>query len=431
MTLSPRHVLSASALATCVVSISLTVASSAMTQKSGAAAGAGRTWVTAWATSQQALGDSRVTNATVRMIGRVTIPGDTVRVRLDNAFGSGAVTIGAAYAGLRVQGAALAQGSSRKLSFNGAAEVSIPAGGSVWSDAVRLPVTAQQDLAVSLYVPGMNVQPSQHTAAVVTSYRSADGSGNVAADDGRAPFTITTTSTWWLKAIEVETAPSSSAVVAFGDSITDGTCSTLDAHDRWEDVVSVRLGLQGESAGPRRSASGERLKAVVNEGIGGNTITREGLIPPADSTPGLERFDRDVLSHHGVTEVVVFMGTNDIRRGASAAQVIAGTSTIVQRIKAKGMRAVGATIIPRHNVPPNGTNTGWNAEKTRIRNEVNQWIRTRAPFDDVIDFDKVVRDPANADVLYPAFNCGDGIHPSPSGYFAMGTAVDLSLFSKK
>ena len=111
--------------------------------------------------------------------------------------------------------------------------------------------------------------------------------------------------------------------------------------------------------------------------------------------------------------------------------MIAGLTSIAQRIKAKGIRVHGVTIIPRHNVAPPANNTGWNAEKTRIKNEVNQWIRTKAPFDDVIDFDKVVRDPTNPDLLQPAFNCGDGIHPSPAGYYAMGRAIDLSLFQTR
>jgi lysophospholipase L1-like esterase len=250
----------------------------------------------------------------------------------------------------------------------------------------------------------------------VTSYRSADGSGDVTAEEGAMRFETTTTALWWLKAIDVQSA-SPGTIVAFGDSITDGTCSTLDAHDRWEDVLSVRLGLDHQA-----------LKAVINEGIGGNTVTREGLSPPPDSTPGLERLDRDVLSHHGVTDVVLFMGTNDIRRDASAASVIEGTSSIIKQVKAKGFRIIGATIIPRHNVAPTGTNTGWNPEKTRIRNQVNEWIRTKAPFDAVIDFDRAVRDPSNADLLVPAFNCGDGIHPSPLGYFEMGKSIDLGLF---
>src|SRR6185503_874668 len=197
------------------------------------------TWITAWGTSQQALADVAITNATVRMIARVTIPGENIRIRLDNTFGTAAVRIGRAYVGYRVQGAALAAGSNRPVTFSGTPEATIPAGGSTWSDPVRLPVLAQQDLAVSLYIPGSGVRPSQHTGAVATSYR-----------------------------------------------IADGTCSTLDAHDRWEDVLSVRLGLEHDANARRASGPGPGLKAVVNEGIGGNTITREGLTPPADSTPG-------------------------------------------------------------------------------------------------------------------------------------------------
>jgi lysophospholipase L1-like esterase len=370
-------------------------------------------WVTAWSTSQQTLGDARITNATVRMIARVTVPGSAVRVRLDNAFGAEPLSIGRASVGPRIRNSALARGSNRPLTFSGASAVVIPPGGTVWSDPVSLKVFAQQDLAVSLYIPGTSVRPSQHTAAVVTSYRSADGSGDGTSDEAGDAFKETTTSLWWLKAIDVQSADASGVIVAFGDSITDGTCSTLDAHDRWEDLVSVRL---------------DGRKAILNEGIGGNTVTREGLMPPADSPPGVERFDRDVLSHHGVTDVVFFMGTNDIRRGATAAAVIAGLTTIVSRTKAKNIHTIGVTIIPRHNVAPAGTNSGWDAGKTRVRNEVNQWIRSKAPFDGVIDFARVVHDPADADLLYPPFNCGDGIHPSPAGYYQMGKSVDLKVF---
>jgi len=398
---------------------------------SGAAAqnSTGRaTWVTAWGTSQQTLGDTQITNATVRLIARVTIPGDNLRIRLDNTFGMTSLTIGRAYVGYRIQGAAIAAGSNRPITFNGVSMAKIPGGGSIWSDPVRLPVLAQQDLAVSLYIPESNVKPSQHTGAVVTSYRGADGTGDVASSEERTAFTSTTTALWWLKAIDVESTSVAGAIVAFGDSITDGTCSTLDAHDRWEDVVSVRLGLESEPNATARRGPATRLKSVVNEGIGGNTLTRENLTPAVDSTPGLERLERDALSHHGVTDVVLFMGTNDIRRGASASQVIAAMTSIIQKVKARNIRIIGVSIIPRHNVAPAGTNTGWNAEKTAIRNEVNQWIRTKAPFDRVIDFDRVVRDPMNPDLLRSAFNCGDGIHPSPAGYYAMGKSVDLKLF---
>jgi len=379
--------------------------------------------VTAWGTSQNGAGTNMVSDTTVRMIARVTISGQAVRIRLDNTFGGSPLSIGAAYIGERIQGAAVAPGSNRRITFNTSASVSVPAGGSVTSDPVRMNVLAQQDLAVSLHIGGAMVRPSQHGGAQVTSYLGANGAGDVAAEEGATPFTGTTTSTFWLKAIDVSSSSSTGSIVAFGDSITDGTCTTVDAHDRWEDLLAVRLAL--DAAGRGRMGA---HKAIVNEGIGGNTITREHLQPAPDSPPGLERFERDVLTHQGVTHVILFMGTNDIRRGASAAQVIAGMEELAKRAKARGLKTIGVTIIPRHNRAPEPNNTGWDGAKTQVRHAVNQWIRTKAPFDALIDFDTVVRDAKNADLILPAFNCGDGIHPSPRGYFEMGQSVPLDLF---
>lgn len=388
-------------------------------------------WITAWGTSQNGLGMNAVTHTTVRMIARVTSSGEAVRIRLDNTFGTGPVAIGTAYVGQRIQEAALATGSNRQVFFNTSASVIVQPRGTVTSDPVPMKVLAQQDLAVTLYIPGADVRPSQHSGAQVTSYVAANGAGDVSAEEAATPFTGTTTAMWWVKAIDVSsssstgpsTGSSTGSIVAFGDSITDGTCSTVDAHDRWEDLLAVRLALDASTRGQP-----DAHKAVINEGIAGNTVTRENIQPPPDSPPGVERLERDVLSHHGVTHVVLFMGTNDIRREASAGQVIAGMQDIATRVKARGLTLIGVTIIPRHNRPPAENNTGWNAAKTRIRQEVNQWIRTRAPFDEVIDFDKVVQDPANADLIYPPFNCGDGIHPSPRGYYEMGASVRLGLF---
>jgi lysophospholipase L1-like esterase len=383
---------------------------------------AGR-WITAWGSSQQGLGTTALTNTTVRMIARVTIAGDAVRIRLDNTFGTSPLSIGKASVGQRIQGAALAPGSSRPVLFAKMPGVVVPAGGSVTSDPVSMRVLAQQDLAVSLHVPDTAVRPSQHTNAQVTSYLAANGAGDVVADETATPFTGTTTSTFWVKAIDVSSPSSTGAVVAFGDSITDGTCTTLDAHDRWVDLLAVRLALDAATRGKP-----DVHKAMVNEGIGGNTITREKLQPPPDSPPGLERLERDVLSHHGVTHVILFIGTNDVRRDAQAEQVIAGMGEVARRVKARGLKVVGVTMIPRHNRPPVEGNSGWNSAKTAARNDVNRWIRARSAFDAVIDFDKIVQDPANADLMVPAFNCGDGIHPSPRGYYEMGRSVPLSLF---
>ena len=380
-------------------------------------------WITAWGTSQQGLGTNTVTNTTVRMIARVTVSGEAVRIRLDNTFGTAPLTVGKAYVGQRIQQAALAAGSNRQVSFNGSARVIVPPRGSVISDPVPMRVLAQQDLAVTLFIPDADVRPSQHGGAQVTSYVAANGAGDVSAEEAATPFTATTTSTWWLKAIDVSNSPSTGAIVAFGDSITDGTCTTVDAHDRWEDLLAVRLALDAANLG-RRDAH----KAVINEGIGGNTVTGDKLQPPPDSPTGVDRLDRDVLSHSGVTHVIFFMGTNDIRREAPAAQVIAGIENVAMRVKARGLKIIGATIIPRHNRAAAENDTGWNDAKTHIRQEVNHWMRTRAPFDAVIDFDQTVQDPRSADLIYPPFNCGDGVHPSPRGYYEMGAAVRLDLF---
>jgi lysophospholipase L1-like esterase len=222
----------------------------------------------------------------------------------------------------------------------------------------------------------------------------------------------------WLKSIDVLPAAPSSTIVAFGDSITDGTCTTPNGHDRWEDVLAERFALET----PVRHA-------VVNEGIGGNTaVNAPGFDPPVNSPPGVDRFDRDVLSHAGVSHLIIFIGTNDIRRGATAEQVIMGLQSMMTRARAKGIKVIGVTIVPRHSVVPGIADTGWNDQKTKIRNRVNDWIRREGGFDGVLDFDRVVRSSENPDLLSPAFNCGDGVHPSPIGYFEMGKSIDLHLF---
>lgn len=381
-------------------------------------------WVTAWSTSLQELGETSLTNATVRMMTRVTTSGDSVRVRLDNTYGDQTLRIGSATVGLRMRDARLLPDSNRALLFGGSRSVAIPPGATVTSDPVAISVLAYQDLAVSLHLPDTDVRPSQHRGARVTSYMSENGAGDLTTDESGDALGRTITSTFWVKAIDVRSATTGAVIVAFGDSITDGSCVSPDGYDRWEDWLGVRLNLD---AGDRHG--GRSYTAIINEGIGGNTVTFEGLVPPPESTPGIQRLERDVFSHHGVSHVVLFMGTNDIRREASTQQVINGMSEIIRQVKDRGLTIVGATIIPRHDRAPVDDNTGWNPTKTGIRNRVNAWIRDEAPFDAVLDFDQVVRDDRDPDRIAPAFDC-DGIHPSPRGYFEMGRAIPLEVFRR-
>jgi len=251
---------------------------------------------------------------------------------------------------------------------------------------------------------------SRHTNARTTSFLTAPMAGNHAAEEGNAAFPTTsfTTSMWWLAAIDVLSSSAEGAIVCFGDSITDGTGSTIDGYDRWHDFLALRLQLQSKS---------KEQKATVNEGIGGNRIN-----PPGGNGPAaLLRLDRDVLGRAGVTHVIFFEGTNDLAGGATSAQVIAGSEEIIKRVKDAGLKIIGVTMIPRHNA-------AWTAQMTQYRNEVNDWIRNHADFDAVIDFDKVVGDPGNPDLINPIYDLADHIHPNPLGYFVMGNAIDLKLF---
>jgi lysophospholipase L1-like esterase len=350
------------------------------------------------------------------MIARPTAAGDAVRVKLENTFSAEPLTIGEAYIALRNHKVNLVEGSNQPLTFGGLPAVTIPAGGRVISDPVTLRVEAQQDLAVSLYVPGANVPISFHSPAFTTSYLTVNEAGNHAASEDRSAFTVTTTAMYWLSTVEVFSPSATGAIIALGDSITNGTCSTVDGHDRWENILAARLlSLAGLS------------KAVVNEGISGNTLSRANLIPPPSSPSATERLDRDVLEQAGVTHVILFMGSNDINRGASAAQVMAGMQEVIDRVKAVGLKIIGVTIIPRHNQSPTETSVGWNDVKTAIRNEVNDWIRNQANFDAILDFDAVIRDPANPNLTNLLFNC-DGVHPNAFGHFVMGQSIALEIF---
>jgi lysophospholipase L1-like esterase len=368
-------------------------------------------WVAGWGFSIQGLAPATtvVTNETVRMIARPTISGELVRVRLDNTFGTVPLTIGAASIAYRNNGAQLVPGTVRPLTFGGSTSVTIAAGQGVYSDALPFVARAWEDVAISLFVPGdATGQISRHNNARTTSYLTDAGAGDHTTDETSTAFTGTTSEMYWVSTIDVF-SEAEGAVVFLGDSITDGTGSTTDGHDRWHDIAFLRT-LLGSKKDP--------TKAFVNEGIGGNRVT----VTATQSSPAaVERLDRDVLSRSGITHVVFFEGTNDINSGlVNAEQLIAGMTEIIQRVKARGLKIIGATIIPR-------SSATWTPLKTEYRNQVNDWIRHHADFDAVIDFDEVVRDPTNPDIMNPIFDLGDHTHPNPFGYLAMGRSINLAV----
>lgn len=361
-------------------------------------------------------------NQTVREIVHTSIGGDTLRVRLSNAYGRQTLEVGAVHVALRAGGASVAAGSDRALTFGGRASVSIPPDALVLSDPVKLAVPAAADLAVSIFIPKSAAGAGIHYSAQQTSYIAR---GDVTAAPSLSdPDTITS---WvFLTGVEVLAPEAASVVVAFGDSITDGARSTVDTNHRWPDFLAGRL--QG-----RRGA---RPVAVLDAGIGGNRILHDASAANIRfGVNALARFDRDVLAQPGVRYVIVLEGINDLGHAGSSAplservtaeDIIAGLKQLIARAHAKGLRIFGATLTPFEGTASPGYFT---PEKEAMRKAINEWIRTGKAYDGVIDFEKAVRDPDKPDRMLPAYDSGDHLHPGDTGYKAMGEAVDLALFN--
>jgi lysophospholipase L1-like esterase len=385
----------------------------------------GEQWFTAWAVSHGSRQTTPAVSATtVRMIVRPTISGSHLRVKLENTMGEAPVVFSAAYIGVADSGAAVVPGSNRQLTFGAEPGLTLAPGEGAYSDPVAFHVVAFQELSLSLDVVSAS-DISTHVVGLTINYfapgaRAADTSATgfaplpeiPALNSGQWPF-------YWVAAVDVQSPSTTGIIVLFGDSITDGRCSTRDAsgivqpnlYQRWGDVLAERIAALPES----------QSKGIANEGIAGNRVLNRGNGPSA-----LERVDRDVLDRAGATHVVFFEGTNDISGGFTAAQVIAGTQEIIDRVHAKGLEIVGATIIPRGR-----TGAGWSATQEQHRLAVNAWMRNEANFDGIIDFDALMQGAiipeTGAVQIRSEFNC-DNTHPNAAGYKAMGEFIELGLF---
>ena len=351
-------------------------------------------------------------NQTLRLIVRPTLGGDRLRITLSNAFGTAPLVVGAAQVALRGKESSIDMKTARTLRFSGSAATTIPPGAAIISDSVDLTFVTGADLAVDLYVPGDTTASgspvTMHTGAFQTNYVS--GTGNFV---GSEPFPVaTTTASWFLLArVEVVAPPATGVIVAFGDSITDGTRSTPNTNSRWPDLLAKRIAQAG---GPKLG--------VVNAGIAGNRVLVDGAGPSA-----LARFDRDVIAQPGVTHVIVLEGINDIGQGRSnplpsVPDLIAGHRQLIMRAHARGLRIFGATLTPYEGA------AYATPEGEAKRAALNEWIRTSKEYDGVIDFDAATRDPKQPTKFLAAYNSGDNLHPSDAGYQAMADAIDLSLF---
>ncbi len=371
-----------------------------------------------------------------RLIVKPDVWGRETRIRLSNAFGAKPVTFDGVYIGLQLDSSAVVPGTNRPVTFGGSASVTVEPGQSVWSDAAELPFVADagpaglqgRKLAVSFHIAGESGPMTWHAKGLTTSYLTAPGAGAHGAEEGEASFPYSTTSWYFLDALDMKMPPDTRLIAVLGDSLTDGTGSTLNGNDRWPDVLSRRL----------HAKFGDKC-AVVNAGIGGNLITGPAKYNPQMPYPGgpaaLQRLDRDVLSLSGVSSVIWFEGINDFSKNGNvnAGEVKKAMADGVAAIKKRlpGVRVIGATVTTA--LGNAGPAHGF-AEQDLKRQALNDFIRGSGVFDGVIDFDKVTANRETGE-LRPEFvpdstvgGAGDKLHPNRLGYLAMGQAIDLSLF---
>jgi lysophospholipase L1-like esterase len=393
------------------------------------AADAATQWVQTWGASPlpptPAFGPFPATpsfnNQTLRETVRISAGGRRIRIRFTNEYGTQPLVIGAARVALADEKGNIQPGSDHPILFSGQPAVTIPAAAPFVSDPIDLPVKALSSLSISLYLPQDTGQCTCHQVGVQDAFVSDTGDFTDKAFEPRQTLQVRA----FIAGVEVETAPSTRAVVVLGDSISDGVGSTVDANHRWPDLLAERLDAKGANAW-----------GVVNMGISGNRILGDGAGQSA-----LARFDRDVLSTPGVKVVIVFEGVNDIGISYGTPQgpladrfkalapahkvtsddLIAGYRQLIARARSRGLRIVGATITPY------GGAMYYAAEGETVRQAVNHWIRTGHEFDGVIDFDAAIRDPNDPTRIKEGFHAGDHLHGSDAGYVAMAAAIQLSL----
>lgn len=369
-------------------------------------------WVAAWQTATQpAPGDPALAGATLRMLVHPQVTGSQVRVRLSNAYGTTPLTVGTTSAGRSDGGAGLVPGSMRPITFGGHEEVVIPAGADLVSDPAPLVAEEGKPIAVSLYLPAAPAVVTQHGIALQTSYLAR---GTDAALWAAGTAFDTPVRSWLvLTGVDVLAPRPENAVIAVGDSITDGLGSPVDTDTRWSDALATRLADTGGAAG----------MAVLNAGISRNRLLADNA--PLDGDSPLTRFDRDVTTVAGATDVVLHIGTNDIADGRTADEITAGMLRYAQRTHTAGKRIIFTTITPSTN-GPHATPAA-----LAVRNAVNAWVLGpgRQHADGVFDFAAAVADPAAPDRLAPAFDSGDGLHLSAAGYQALADVVDIGQLS--
>lgn len=381
-----------------------------------------RQWAASWAAAPAFAFGPEFAYQTIRQTVRLSIGGSRMRLRFDNDNRTNPLVIAAVHVAAPGHDLGTIDPMTvHALTFNGSASVSVPAGAPIYSDPLDLNVLPLSALTVSVFLTRHTGPSTTHPDGNATAFISEEGDHT---DDVAIPHATTSTSRIFLTEVDVWSAASSiGSLVTLGDSITDGAVSGLDRNQRWPDLLAERLQRQ-----PYPMQVG-----VANAGIGGNRILHD--VPELSYGPNaLARLDRDVLSVPGLKWVILLEGINDIghstasrlpEQEVSAEEIISGMSQIIERVKGRGAKIFGGTLLPFEGTVYSHFYT---PEGEKKREAVNSWIRTNHHFDGVIDFDAAMRDPKQPSRLNPAYDSGDHIHPNDRGYQRMADAVDLHFF---
>ncbi|HEY5755574.1 MAG TPA: GDSL-type esterase/lipase family protein [Steroidobacter sp.] len=382
----------------------------------------GPKWVATWGVppmpngSAFGAGSRSFDNQTLRQIIPISVGGSRVRIKLSNEYGVGALIVGAAHVAVQSTGASIVTGTDKTLTFRGQESVVIPQGATVFSDPVNFTAQSNARLAISLYFPQNTGFVTYHENGTQTAYTSTPGNFSDAVD---LPVQDdTSVSKYVLTFVEVLSQRRVDGLAIFGDSVSEGSTTILNANHRVSDVLSRWYNLP---YGPGRLA-------VLNQSTGCGRLLFDFCGPN-----GLSRFDREVINATGVNQVVIALGLVDIiyptafgvpEELVTADQIIAGLKQLIRRARQGGLRVYGATIPPNGSTPFGGVYTPENEAK---RLAVNRWIRTSRQYDGVADYDLALRDPHDPDQLLADYDSGDGIHPNDAGHEAMARAIALSL----
>jgi lysophospholipase L1-like esterase len=414
-----------------LVSVSLLVAPSAVS--SATTPSSADHWVASWTASPtdsvtpvDAAGfpvPEVLINQTLRMIVTPHLGGTELRLHLSNRFGYAPAQFGNLTVGIE---GSRAVSDLTPVTFGGRAQVSVPVGQDVVSDPLALTFTAFTPLAVSIFMPGVQSFPTKHWNANATSFYTPPGTGDLTTVASNGPFSLRTEAWLYIDGVDVEAPASTPAIVAFGDSITDGFVASTPVSLPTSLAIADKNGRYPDDLQRRIDTAGIPI-SVVNAGISANRLVSDGY-SLLMGVSGVHRFQQDALDVPGVKGVIVQEGINDFGIPpaiTTPSQLIAGYEEVIAMAHARGVKIWLGTLLPASNSIIDGPASAPLSEI--YREQVNAWIRSQHLADGVIDFDAALRDPNDPTVLNPRYSSADHLHPNLLGYQEMAATVKLSV----